>query len=204
VTAHDGLVLLSPDDLGQVQAAAALHAELLGHSPIPRLGGLFMRRFFYSTLVRDGLVRSSLYRSGGRYVGFLSITEKPFTFMSEGRRKHMIRLALVLGVALLARPARIAILWEILRRGGREMPPDPDRTGEILSIGVLPDARGTGAARELLEEGLRHLRRKGFACVEFSVDCGNDRAIAFYRAFGATVRRSRHAWPSDCRGRIAL
>src|SRR5688572_23658279 len=169
------MVVVDPDDPGQVRAAAALHHKLLGHSPIPRLGFLFMTRFFYSQLIRDGLVHCYLYRVDGEYIGFLSFTERPYSFMSEGRRRHLVRLALILGLAVLAKPSRARILWETLTIARRKtVAEDHDGIGEFLSFGVLEpfSARRTGPdglriPNILFDAGIRYFRERRFRRLEW-------------------------------------
>ena len=211
MSAADGIVAVDPDNREHVLAAARLHEALLGHSPIPRLGSLFMTRFFYSLLVKDGLVHCYLYRLSGQYVGFLSFTERPFSFMSEGRRAHFFRLAFILGLALLAKPARWRILLETATAGRRTPPSDPEGVGEFLSFGVLEqfsshrDAQqGLRVPTVLFDTGIRHFRERGFRRIEWNVDKDNLRAIIFYRSYGATLEKSALAWPSDYRVRLAL
>ena len=61
-----GLVGGDPVNATHVEAIARLHARLLGHSPIPQLGPLFMRRFYYSRLVEDGVICiSTAFSSSG-------------------------------------------------------------------------------------------------------------------------------------------
>jgi len=207
----DGLVAIDPDNREHVLAAAQLHEALLGHSPIPRLGSLFMTRFFYSRLVKDGLVHCYLYRLGGQYVGFLSFTERPYSFMNEGRRAHFFRLALILGLAVLTKPARWRILFETATAGRRISPSDPNGIGEFLSFGVLEqfsshrdEQLGLRVPTVLFDAGIRHFRERGFRRIEWNVDKDNLRAIVFYRSYGATLERSPLAWPSDYRVRLAL
>jgi ribosomal protein S18 acetylase RimI-like enzyme len=203
--------MLDPNDRDQVRAAAELHSRLLGHSPIPRLGFLFMTRFFYSQLVKDGLIQCLLYRHGGRYVGFLSITEKPFSFMEEGRRLHLVRLALILALAVLARPGRLRILVDTITAGRRDAPADAAGIGEFLSFGVLDEFAGhrdddcrLRIPTLLFDEGIRHFRDRGFRRIEWNVDKDNLRAMLLYRSYGASFERSPLAWPSDYRVRLEL
>ncbi len=200
------VVTLDPNDPDQVRAAAELHRTLLGHSPIPRLGLAFMTEFFYSHLVRDGLIHCYLYRLNGEYVGFLSLTETPATFLSEGKRKHLARLSLLLGVAVLARPSRTRILLETLAAGRHKSTHNTKGTGEILSFGVLERAVSTRHKKDdvristaLFDTGISHFRERGFHRVEWTVDEDNLPAMIFYRSYGATMERTRDAWPSDYR-----
>jgi ribosomal protein S18 acetylase RimI-like enzyme len=208
----NGIVTVDPNNREHVLAAATLHETLLSHSPIPRLGSLFMTRFFYTSLVKDGLIHCYLYRSGGQYVGFLSITEKPFSFMNEGKRSHVVRLAVVLGLAVLQKPARVRILFETLAAGRRRPTGDNgEGIGEVLSVGVLEQFRaqkdantGLRISHVLFDEGIRHFRQRGFRRIEANVDGDNLRAIRFYRSYGAVVEKSPLAWPSDSRIRLDL
>lgn len=55
----------------------------------------------------------------------------------------------------------------------------------ILGMYVLPEARGRGAARALLQAAVSHCRaRPGLALVQLTVTDGNEPAIALYRSFG--------------------
>ena len=205
------LVPLDPDDPEHVGAAAHLHATLLGHSPVPRLGMRFMTRFFYSRLVADGLVRCYLYRVEGQYVGFLSLTERPDSFMRQGTRRHLVRLAAVLAASLAEKPSRVGILWETLAASRRKQHASPrDAVGELLSFGVLP---GFAARREsnglriptiLFDAGIRHFRERGFRRIEWTVDRDNLPAMILYRSYGAVLDKSADAWPGDYRVRLEL
>jgi hypothetical protein len=205
VSTTDGLVELDPRNREHVQAAATLHETLLGHSPIPGLGRLFMTRFFYSRLVEDRLVRGFLYRADGRYVGFLTFTERPFTFMAEATRAHFLRLGVILGLAVLARPRRIGILWDTMSHE-RQAPADAAGIGEVLSFGVLEEfgarrdpERGLRISNVLFDAGIEAFRAAGFRRIEWNVDGGNLRAVLFYRTYKATMEKSERAWPSDYR-----
>lgn len=212
MSATGEIVAVDPRDPQQVRAAAGLHGKLLGRSPVPRLGDLFMTRFFYSRLVDDGLIRCYLYRVDGQYVGFLSLTEKPYSFMSEGRRRHFVRLAVILGLAVLARPSRVRILWDTLAAARRKTSTaDREGIGELLSFGVLEEFSGRREGPQqlriptiLFDAGIRYFRERGFRLVEWSVDRDNLAAMIFYRSYGATLEKSADAWPGDYRVRLRL
>jgi RimJ/RimL family protein N-acetyltransferase len=63
-----------------------------------------------------------------------------------------------------------------------------------LSMMLLPEARGRGAGRALLDAALEHARRVGAHKVDLEVWPDNGRAIALYAAAGFTVEglRDRH------------
>ncbi len=58
------------------------------------------------------------------------------------------------------------------------------RLGTLLSIGVMPEARGGGVASALIEAFARAAAQRGFGYLELGVYADNDRAIAFYRKHG--------------------
>lgn len=205
--APDAIVALDPDNPAHVRAAAELHERLLGRSPIPRLGRLFMTRFYYSRLVKDALVHCYLYRVEEQFVGFLSLTEKPNSFMNEGTHRHFFRLSLVLFLALLVNPSRIRILWQTLKVAHRKtQAADGEGIGELLSFGVLQEFatrkdgdHGLRIPNLLFEHGIRHFQERGFRRVQWTVDKDNLTAMILYRSYGATLEKGAAAWPGDYR-----
>src|SRR3990172_10967627 len=106
-----------------------------------------MRNFYYRRLIEDGLVICDLYKHNDKYVGFLSYTKYPFSFMRDGRKKHFFYLIYILLTSLLSRPSRIRILIEMLRVSSKRNPNADDAgTGEFISFGVL------GPYRHILDE----------------------------------------------------
>jgi ribosomal protein S18 acetylase RimI-like enzyme len=68
----------------------------------------------------------------------------------------------------------------------------------VLGIGVLPEWRGGGVGRQLIEHALEASRAFPLARVELAVRADNDRAIALYRRIGFEVEgRRRHAMLVD-------
>lgn len=58
------------------------------------------------------------------------------------------------------------------------------RLGTLLSIAVLPEVQGTGAAGKLVAAFCDTSRRQGFGYLELGVYTSNTRAIAFYHKLG--------------------
>jgi [ribosomal protein S18]-alanine N-acetyltransferase len=65
---------------------------------------------------------------------------------------------------------------------------------EILSIGVVPDARGRGAGWALLAAAVDRLRLRGISDLFLEVDESNLPALALYRAFGFRERGRRQSY----------
>jgi ribosomal protein S18 acetylase RimI-like enzyme len=207
----DGLVPLQPGDRNAVRDVARLHQALLPGSPIPRLGRRFMERFYYRTLVEDGLLAAHLYYVEGRAAGFITLTAVPSRFMAEGLRRHWWGLAGILLWELLADPRRIAVIVWTLRHMGRQgvAPAEPGE-GEILSFGVLPEFRtpafvrrsGRRIAGELFDRAVASLQADGTHRIRAVVETRNREALMFYHARGCQVRAGAESVPGtvllDC------
>ncbi len=192
------VVPLEPSSADHTRAAARLHAELLPESLIPRLGDHFMRRFYYSTLVNDGLIRCDLLQDEAGYAAFIAYSSQPYTFMSEGARRHLIRLGLLTGLAVLQSPGRLKTLWEVRTTGSqRRQHVEEQNLGEILSFGVLPshrdrrdDATGLKVSNYLFERAVLELQREGVTALQMLVHQRNLLALLFYKSYGATMVHS--------------
>ncbi|MFC1963943.1 GNAT family N-acetyltransferase [Chloroflexota bacterium] len=62
--------------------------------------------------------------------------------------------------------------------------------GRVFMMGVDPEHRGEGIGRRVLTAGLAHLKRKGIAEVDITVDSENEVAISLYRATGFEAKAS--------------
>ena len=67
-------------------------------------------------------------------------------------------------------------------------------SGEIWTIGVLPDRQGQGLGRQLLRWGVERLRSLGVVDVHLSVNARNERALHLYEAEGFRRTRTRERW----------
>jgi ribosomal protein S18 acetylase RimI-like enzyme len=191
--AQPGLERLDPTNDVQVEAIARLHSELLPRSVGARLGHGFMTRFYFRRLPADGLIVCDLYREEDRYVGFSTYTREPDTFMARALRRHLLELLAVSLRTFLAKPRRIAVMADLLRRS-RALPADGHRTGYLLTIGVLDSYRGprpadgeTRISVALIRAMLDFFRREGFDRVDGAVERENLRAIRFYRSCGFRI-----------------
>lgn len=175
-----------------------LHASLLPTSPIALLGPRFMERFYYRLLPRDGLICGALAYVDGEPAGFIVATQDSAGFMRAGLRRHGLSLLWVVSTSLLASPTRLpAVLeaWRLMR--SQPAPPGTGTAGEILSLGVVPEYRGSRFIREsgiqvaidLLERAVERLRAQGVRQIRAVVDQDNTAAKLFYHGLGWTLSR---------------
>ena len=71
------------------------------------------------------------------------------------------------------------------------------KKGHLVSVAVLPDQRGKGIGKALVEEAVRGVRLK--RCDEFylEVRCSNANAVNLYERMGFTVRQRNRAYYRD-------
>jgi len=180
-------------------AIAKLHAELLPNSPIVLLGMPILRDFYYGLLADFGLIRVVRANVYGRLAGFCAYTNDPNGFMGSGLRRWWYRLAWNVGVSVLAKPSRVAALWEafqIMSSRGADAGV-PEGTGEILSLGVAPEftdpgfVRKTGLriARDLIQHAVDDLTALGTPNVAAIVDADNRVAQMMYHGLGWRLTR---------------
>jgi ribosomal protein S18 acetylase RimI-like enzyme len=188
-----GVERLAPGDREGAEHAARLHASLLPDSPIARLGFRFMSRFYYATLVADGLICCDVAYHDGAPVGFIAYTSQPTRFMSEGLRRHWLALGALVAGQVLASPRRLGvILWTMAFMRGQAGPPLDPNAGELLSFGVEPDFRSTRFVRqtgrripvELFDGALAWFRAQGVRECRAVVEARNREALFFYVARG--------------------
>ena len=195
------MVRISPDDAEQIEAIAALHAELLPTSTPARFGHRFMTEFYFTTLVREGLLLADLFRHDGVYAGFNVYTPAPESFVRDGIRRHPFSLAALVLRLLLESPGRtLGALWDLLVKS-RGMPRGKaEDTAFWLTFGVKepftkvrlePDGRRISGA--LVAEMIQKLRELGVHRLQGTVAVDNKPALFFSHAFGFRVVASAQA-----------
>lgn len=76
--------------------------------------------------------------------------------------------------------------WTVL------VPADNGVRGMIGMIGVVPEFRGRGVSRHILQAGMKHLRSVGLAEIGLEVDGNNDPAVRLYTSTGFKTMGERH------------
>lgn len=114
-------------------------------------------------------------------------------FLRTAARRHAL---LIFWKSLVHAPVRKHAFSQLLRRlGVRPRPAGPPARvpqriwwtqgrADLLSIGVLPETRGTGVAGKLIEAFREVGLERGLAYLGLTVQSDNTRAIAFYKKHG--------------------
>jgi len=175
---------------------AALHAELLDHSPLVLMGPGFVEEFYYTVLPAEGYISASVAYVDGKPAGFIVATGDPNGFMSKAMRRHWPRISMILLKTVLRRPGRIAGLIEANRiQSNVKAENYGPEVGELLSFGVLPEYRkrafvkasGLQIGADLLSRATWALAAQGKTKIRAIVDKDNLEAQFFYRGQGWRV-----------------
>ncbi|MFN2399253.1 MAG: hypothetical protein ABR543_11520 [Gemmatimonadaceae bacterium] len=198
-----GIELLDPDRPDDAAAVAELHVAYLPHSLIVKLGRRFLTKYYYSTLVRDGLIGCTICRVDGRICGFIAYTPYPLDFMMRGVRRRYWSVAWILGASVLERPTLIADIVSVLRliylrgRESRETPASD--MGEGISIATIPEYRDHiplgGNMRlpvRLLHAMFEQLRASGRSRAYVLVESSNRASNVFCASMGGRREKIHH------------
>lgn len=202
-TTH-ALRVIDPGDERGIAAITDLHLRLLSWGPMAGLGRLFLRKFCYTLLVRDGLMEAALFEVNGVPAGFVAYTTRSLTFHREAIRRHFAAAVLLLAGSVLSNPAVLARMVKGARllfsrqaeQSAGDAPP-----AEVLAIGVLPEyrtaafVRGTGlrVSRELVMHAAARFREAGLTEMRMVVDAFNTQTLLFYHGMGGRFERYRRA-----------
>jgi 2-polyprenyl-3-methyl-5-hydroxy-6-metoxy-1,4-benzoquinol methylase len=166
---------LSPDSRIDVQGAARLHAGRIARGWRARLAEFLLRRIYAGPLVRDGLLRPLLHRTGDAIVGLVAYSARPRLLRGGFFRRHLVHsLAVLLPLFLVAPeaiPARRATTPRI--RAQRVETDDSGQAGEIFALiaGDSAPAADSGGPDEedlLVHQLLEHLCMAGIPSVVVS------------------------------------
>jgi ribosomal protein S18 acetylase RimI-like enzyme len=193
---------------GDIPSVASLHRITFDHAAVSKLGQATTERYYRSIFAdaRDALLLGTFADERlAAYViaGVWDEPEKEFL----RRNLRFVATRLLLQPWLLFQP----FIWERIR-GGLGMllprrsppgaiaavpctpPPAPVRSLGILYLGVHPDFRGRGLARNLLRQVEAFGRTHRFAQLDLSVYLDNTAAIELYLSDGWQKRLSGAVW----------
>jgi hypothetical protein len=199
-----GVFALDANVDADVEEVADLHAQYLADSPVVVFGDVFLRRFYYGTLVRDELVRVVMCRVDGHVAGFFAYALDPLAFMTAGIRRHPFTLAWILARSVLRHPSlvgKLMMMSRMMRDRAREASGEvKPNTGEVLSLVVdrahgrhVPPGGTSRITNRLFEVMIDRCREAGLERVQFMVQPDNLASNLFCSSLGCSMKRIRHA-----------
>lgn len=132
----------------------------------------------------------------GEVVGYLTGCANSRAYAAAVKKLWATVAAKAFARAVLFRPGTAPLAWRLLWDTAWERPSFGEYGPEYpahLHINLLPQARGAGGGRLLIEVYVEALRRAGIQGVFLETSCENARAVAFFRSMGF---EPLHAAPS--------
>jgi ribosomal protein S18 acetylase RimI-like enzyme len=165
---------------------------------IAQLGERLLRRFCYTVLVRDGLMKATIFEVNGAPAGLAAYTtdSKALHAAAMGRYAGLVARETLMSLVLdpriaLGFPGAARLLFE--RRQERIEGGAP--VAEMLALGVLPDYRSPEFVRStglrigdrLLAHALAYFKQAGFREARGVVLAENKPALMFFRMRAARI-----------------
>lgn len=192
------IISLNPDSQEHIEAAVTLHKKLLHDSPVVLLGDLFMKKYYYTSLIKDKLVLCDLFYFKETCVGFISYTKDPLDFMSKGLKKNFVRLFFILFISIIRKPQIVKTILRTAREMSQRKSSASDQEGgsfgEVLSFGVVRDnlpsvntKTGKRVPHLLFENAIEYFRKKEIKKYRLFVLKNNPEALLFYLSYGGKI-----------------
>lgn len=188
-----------PSDPEAIAWAAGLHRELFREiGLVAQLGERLLRRFCYTVMVRDGLMKATVLEVEGRPAGLIAYTTDSKAAHGAATQRYLgmvLRETLVSAILdpriLAGFPGALRLLRD--RREERIETGGP--VAEVLALGVLPEFRSPEFLRRtglrpgdlLLGRALADLKLAGFREARGVVLAENKPALMFFRLRASRV-----------------
>ncbi|GHD05595.1 GNAT family N-acetyltransferase [Tianweitania populi] len=163
---------------------AALHVQCLDQGFLSSLGPAILTQLYRAIDESDDSVLL-VEKDGDKVIGFVcgSSGMRP---VYRQMLRHPVGLAGA-GVPLLFKPRKVLGILEILRHGRKKSAGSALPDHELLSIALLPEARGSGRAAALYARLADHFRSRQIGAFRIVVGDALAPAHRFYQKMGATV-----------------
>ncbi len=179
---------LLPVDKRHLKDIVQVHLSSFSDFFLSELGRRFLF-LFYSGIVKapEGIAFVYLNETGIP-AGFVAGTSNPRGFYSRLLKRHWFRFALAAIPSVLRKPAIISRVARAVFHPSDN--PEGNEVAGLYSIGVLPEQRGTGAGKKLMQAFLEEAKHRGCKSVFLTTDKeNNDPVNAFYVSHGFSVER---------------
>ncbi len=165
---------------------AEIHLKAFDGFFLSGLGYRFLRNYYRAVLKTEGSVAVGAINECGEVVGFAIGSKKAKGYNRRLLLENWDLFAVQTVHLLFTRPRAILRLLKNMEK--QAFAGDDGQYAELLSIAVLPSAKGLGVGKGLLqcfeETALRHGCRKVSLTTDYH---DNDSVVAFYRKNGYTT-----------------
>ena len=150
------------------------------------LGPRFLTLLYHEILREPGNVNLVAMSSDNEVIGFVAGEKDQVRFYQRLVKEKSFAFALASSSAVIRRPSIIPRLFRALRYAGKAK--EASYPASLMSIAVLPAAKGKGAGKSLVKYFLNEMEQKGVKEVCLTTDRdNNENTNIFYRKLGFLV-----------------
>jgi ribosomal protein S18 acetylase RimI-like enzyme len=175
-------------EFGDVIRVVELHRLGFSGFFLTFLGAAFLRELYRATLADPSGV-GIVAEHHGIICGFVSGTFQPVDFYSRLLRKRWWRFAIAALFPFIKKPSIIFRLLRAFSKPGEAM--NKLGCGTLMSLAVMPDAKGQGLGEALVCAFLKESSLRGLKCVDLTTDRDNNEQVnIFYQKMGFVRNRT--------------
>jgi hypothetical protein len=195
---------VTPADPEAIARAARLHYQLFREiGPIAQLGERLLRRFCYTVLIRDGLMKATVLEVEGRPAGLIAYTSDSRAFHAAAFERYLGLVMRETLFSVLLDPSILAGFpraMRLLRDRREERIEAGGRVAELVALGVLPhflsqapELPDLRPADLLLGRAFSDFREGGFRHARGVVLAENRPALMYFRRRASRIERFPNA-----------
>lgn len=167
-------------NVGEHAALAVIHKEAFGDFFLSSLGIGFLTTYYKACLNESVSIAVCAVDEAGTIKGFATGSLTAAAYHRKLLLKNLFPFLSCIAGFLFTRPKAIIRLLKNLDKTPHIK--DKRDYSELLSIAVVPELKGSGVAKELLNQFEEEVIRKGGKNIALTTDVeNNERAIAFYQ-----------------------
>ena len=176
------------------KALTIVHQQAFNDFFLTELGPSFLNIYYKSVIQTKGSIAVCAINEHEKIIGFATGCD-----YAKGYNKRLVinnlpRFSLQAVRLVFTRPKAIFRLLKNFEK--KSNPNDNGNYAELFSIGVLPEAKGLGIGRKLLEEFEKEAQLKGCKKITLTTDFyNNDQVVSFYKKNGYQIFYDFYTFP---------
>lgn len=171
-----------------IERVVAIHLASFPGFFLSFLGPRFLALYYGNVCASSDGIAVVYEDPGGIPSGFVVGSTNPRAFYSNLLRRNWLKFSIASLDAIGKKPAVALRLFRAIFHPSQN--PTGDEIAGLYSIGISPEAQGTGAGKKLVHAFLREARERGCRRVFLTTDRdGNSAVNSFYRNLGFHVER---------------
>jgi ribosomal protein S18 acetylase RimI-like enzyme len=179
---------------GESKALAVVHQQAFNDFFLTDLGPSFLKTYYKSVIQTKGSIAVCAVNEEDKIIGFATGCDYAKGYNKRLVINNLLRFSLQAVKLVFTRPKAI---FRLLKNFEKKSNANDDGSyAELFSIGVLPEAKGLGIGRKLLEEFEKEAQVKGCKKITLTTDFySNDQVVEFYKKNGYHIFYDFYTFP---------